>query len=91
MNASMTSFARERMMHDGSLRSLVDKWLAPTQATPARVTRIGRMGLDRTRFVRLEALCQERPIASVFQALRRHMTGISAGSAASHDASLRKQ
>ena len=72
MNASMTSFARERMMHDGSLRSLVDKWLAPTQATPARVTRIGRMGLDRTRFVRIEALRQEQPIVFLFF---RHVDG----------------
>lgn len=34
-----------------SLRALVDKWLAPTAAAPARVLRRGRMANDRTRFI----------------------------------------
>lgn len=38
-----------------SLRALVDKWLAPTVAVPARVTHIGRMVHDRHRYVCVEA------------------------------------
>lgn len=37
-----------------SLHWIVDKWLAPTPATPARVTRIGRTGLRRMRVVCVE-------------------------------------
>lgn len=38
-----------------SLRSLVDKWLAPTAAMPARVTRFSRLNSNHTRYVRVEA------------------------------------
>jgi hypothetical protein len=38
-----------------SLRQLVDKWLAPTAAVPARVTRIGRTLHERHRYIRVEA------------------------------------
>lgn len=38
-----------------SLRQVVDKWLAPTAASPARVTRIGRMLHERRRYVCVEA------------------------------------
>jgi hypothetical protein len=38
-----------------SLRSLVDKWLAPTAAMPARVTRFGRLNSNHRRYVRVEA------------------------------------
>ncbi|CAB3666364.1 hypothetical protein [Trinickia soli] len=38
-----------------SLRQLVDKWLAPTAAVPARVTHVGRMLHDRHRYVCVEA------------------------------------
>jgi len=37
-----------------SLRGLVDKWLAPTAAVPARVTRFSRMPLERRRYVCVE-------------------------------------
>lgn len=38
-----------------SLRKLVDKWLAPTPAAPARVTRFSRMPLDhRHRYICVE-------------------------------------
>ncbi|XXA07346.1 hypothetical protein P5W99_25775 [Paraburkholderia sp. A3BS-1L] len=37
-----------------SLRSLVDKWLAPTQRTPAHLVQIGRTQASRSRFVRFE-------------------------------------
>ncbi|MGF6756567.1 hypothetical protein [Paraburkholderia sp. GAS334] len=42
-----------------SLRFLVDKWLAPTPTTRLRVIqfgRIGRIGCERRRYVRVEAL-----------------------------------
>ncbi|CAB3804718.1 hypothetical protein LMG28688_06056 [Paraburkholderia caffeinitolerans] len=35
-----------------SLRSLVDKWLAPTQRKPAHLVQIGRTQVSRSRFVR---------------------------------------
>jgi hypothetical protein len=38
-----------------SLRSLVDKWLAPTAAMPARVTRFGRLNSNHRRYVCVEA------------------------------------
>lgn len=72
MNTLMVNSARAQMNHDGSLRSLVDKWLSPTQAAPARATRIGRRGLDRARFVCLEASRQERSIVFLFF---RHIDG----------------
>ncbi|TCG06878.1 hypothetical protein BZM27_23110 [Paraburkholderia steynii] len=37
-----------------SLRALVDKWLAPTAATPAHVTRFSRMSSNHRRFVSVE-------------------------------------
>lgn len=37
-----------------SLRALVDKWLAPTLACPARVLRTGRMVGNRVRYVCVE-------------------------------------
>ncbi|OUL83938.1 hypothetical protein CA601_26810 [Paraburkholderia hospita] len=39
-----------------SLRLLVEKWLAPTPARPAHVTRFSRMGTNQRRYVRVEAL-----------------------------------
>ena len=38
-----------------SLRSLVDKWLAPTAAKPARVTRFSRLNSNHIRYVCVEA------------------------------------
>jgi hypothetical protein len=37
-----------------SLRSLVDKWLAPSAAMPARVTRFSRLNSSHRRYVRVE-------------------------------------
>ena len=37
-----------------SLRSLVDKWLAPTAATPARVACSGRISSNHRRYVCVE-------------------------------------
>lgn len=39
-----------------SLRLLVEKWLAPTAAMPAHVTRFSRMGTSQRRYVCVEAL-----------------------------------
>ncbi|NPT59847.1 hypothetical protein [Paraburkholderia elongata] len=39
-----------------SLRLLVEKWLAPTPAIPAHVTRFSRTGTNQWRYVRVEAL-----------------------------------
>jgi hypothetical protein len=41
--------------NDTSLHALVDKWLAPSLATPARVTRFGRAHLTNRRYVCVEA------------------------------------
>jgi hypothetical protein len=49
-----------------SLRSLVDKWLAPTLAKPARVTQIGRVLATHGRYVRLEGCCATGPLMIVF-------------------------
>ncbi|MFL9906849.1 hypothetical protein P0D84_10970 [Paraburkholderia sp. RL17-337-BIB-A] len=45
-----------------SLRSLVEKWLTPTAATPIRVTRFTRTGSSRKRYVRVDA---QRPEGSI--------------------------
>ncbi|MFP3562659.1 hypothetical protein [Paraburkholderia sp. SIMBA_030] len=49
-----------------SLRLLVDKWLAPTPATPVRVTRFGRTSANRKRYVRVEALRSTGLLAILF-------------------------
>jgi hypothetical protein len=38
-----------------SLRFLVEKWLAPTPTMRIRVVQFGRTGLDKRRYVRVEA------------------------------------
>ncbi|MGF6920665.1 hypothetical protein [Paraburkholderia sp. 40] len=43
-----------------SLRALVDKWLAPTVATPAHVTRFSRMNSNHRRYVCVEITRQTR-------------------------------
>lgn len=48
-----------------SLRSLVDKWLAPTPARPARLKRFGRTAKG-VRFVCLEVLRLADPLTIVF-------------------------
>lgn len=48
-----------------SLRSLVDKWLAPTPARPLRVTRFGRTASG-VRFVCVEVLRLAGPLTIAF-------------------------
>lgn len=55
-----------------SLRAVVDKWLAPTSATPARVTRFGRLSANRSRFVCVERGSAKGPL-SLF--VFRHANG----------------
>jgi hypothetical protein len=49
-----------------SLRRQVDKWLAPTPAVPARVTRFSRMPLQRGRYVRIETVHPAGTLAIFF-------------------------
>lgn len=55
-----------------SLRALVDKWLAPTIASPARVLRTGRMVGNRARYVCVEMRAPDG-VRSIF--LFRHGDG----------------
>ncbi|PMS20493.1 hypothetical protein C0Z18_11190 [Trinickia dabaoshanensis] len=55
-----------------SLRALVDKWLAPTLASPARVLRTGRMVGNRVRYVCVETRAPDG-VRSIF--LFRHGDG----------------
>jgi hypothetical protein len=43
-----------KITNDHSLRTQVDKWLAPGASTPVRVTEFGRARWGRCRFVRVE-------------------------------------
>lgn len=56
-----------------SLRYLVEKWLAPSPTMPIRVVQSGRMNLDKTRYVRVEASAPTGPHAIFFF---RHRDGI---------------
>ena len=49
-----------------SLRLLVEKWLTPTLVMPIRVTRFSRTCPNRERYVRVEALRPEGPVALCF-------------------------
>jgi len=49
-----------------SLRSLVDKWLAPTAATPARVIQSGRISSNHRRYVCVETTRQSGMLAIYF-------------------------
>jgi hypothetical protein len=49
-----------------SLRSLVDKWLAPTFSMPARMTQIGRVLATHGRYVRLEGCSSTGPLTIIF-------------------------
>nr|WP_110387499.1 hypothetical protein [Paraburkholderia silvatlantica] len=55
-----------------SLRSLVEKWLAPTAGRPGRVTRLGRTA-NGTRYVCIEASAGTRYPLSI--AFFQHATG----------------
>jgi hypothetical protein len=55
-----------------SLRALVEKWLAPTIASPAHVLRTGRMAGNRARYVCVEMRAPEG-VRSIF--LFRHDDG----------------
>jgi hypothetical protein len=49
-----------------SLRLLVEKWFAPTAATPVRVTRFTRTHANHERCVRVETLRKEGSVAIFF-------------------------
>ncbi|MFM0514462.1 hypothetical protein P0D80_44045 [Paraburkholderia sp. RL17-373-BIF-A] len=49
-----------------TLRSLVEKWLAPTLSMPARVTQIGRVLATHARYVRLEGCTSAGPLTIIF-------------------------
>lgn len=49
-----------------TLRSLVEKWLAPTLSMPARVTQIGRLLATHGRYVRLERCTSTGPLEIIF-------------------------
>jgi hypothetical protein len=49
-----------------SLHSLVEKWLTPTSAMPIRVTRFGRTRISKSRYVCVEVLQPEGPVALFF-------------------------
>jgi hypothetical protein len=49
-----------------SLRSLVEKWLTPTSTTPVRVARFGRTASKGRRYVHIEVLRPEGPVALFF-------------------------
>jgi hypothetical protein len=67
MNPVTLNSAHEHVKFvEGSLRSLVEKWLWLTQAAPARLTVFGRTATGGTRFVRVEASRRERPVSFLF-------------------------
>ncbi|ASV96885.1 hypothetical protein CJU94_01060 [Paraburkholderia aromaticivorans] len=49
-----------------SLRSLVNKWFAPTRSMPVRVTQTGRVLATHGRYVRLEGCTSRGPLTIVF-------------------------
>ncbi|TDN62080.1 hypothetical protein B0G77_5601 [Paraburkholderia sp. BL10I2N1] len=49
-----------------SLRSLVEKWLAPTAETPVRVTRSGRAQSNQGTCVHIELLLPKGPVGLFF-------------------------
>jgi len=55
-----------------SLRLLVEKWLAPTPATPVRVIQFSRARSNQRRYVRVEVL---RPTGAVEMFFFRHGDG----------------
>jgi hypothetical protein len=67
MNSHPMNTAQEQVeFAEGSLRSLVERWLWPTQTAPACVTDFSRTAVGRTRFVRVETSRQERPVSFLF-------------------------
>jgi len=51
---------------DISLRSLVDKWLAPTLSMPAHVAQFGRVPATHSRYVRIDGRAASGPLTIVF-------------------------
>ncbi|AUT66822.1 hypothetical protein C2L65_42785 [Paraburkholderia terrae] len=49
-----------------SLRSLVEKWLRPTSATPVRVTRFGHAQSNQGPYVHIELLLPTGPVGLFF-------------------------
>lgn len=68
-----------------SLRTLVDKWLAPNAGVPARVVRFSRMQGNRLRYVCIETAHPARTIAIFFSSRRRFLVRVSACRPRSHD------
>jgi hypothetical protein len=67
MSTHATHTAQTRVSFaEGSLRSLVEKWLWPTQAALVRVTGFSRTAVGGTRFVRVETSRQERSVSFLF-------------------------
>lgn len=54
------------MSAERSLRVLVEKWLTPSMESPMRVSRFGRTGSNRSRYVRVEAMRPEGPATLFF-------------------------
>ncbi len=52
--------------NNGSLRLLVEKWLAPTPAMPVRVAQYGRMRSNQRRYVCVESLRPAGTLAIYF-------------------------
>lgn len=67
MSSHVTVPAQERVKFlEGSLRSLVDKWLWQSQAASVRVTHFSRTADGRTRFVCVEIAREERALSFLF-------------------------
>lgn len=49
-----------------SLRSLVDKWLAPTLSMPAHVAKCGRVLATHSRYVKIDGRTASGPLTIVF-------------------------
>jgi hypothetical protein len=48
------SLVSEELMHEYSLRTQVEKWLAPSPSTPVHVTEFGRTRAEGARYVCVE-------------------------------------
>ncbi|WP_050453748.1 hypothetical protein [Candidatus Burkholderia verschuerenii] len=51
---------------DKSLRVMVQQWLLASPQTPVRVIRFERMAVDHRRYVEVEAMRPQGPIALIF-------------------------
>lgn len=51
---------------EGTLRSLVEKWLGPVSATPVRITRSGRAQSNQGVYVHIELLLERGTVGLFF-------------------------